>query len=123
MATKKTAKKKVKSPTQKKREINAQKQLKELGLSGKAKKKFKKKTLSGSKYHRVNTPLGGIMNSRNQQQTVQLGSMKPDQRFMFPKGKATYVFKGFTRTNRAKYESDRGGTYESPNLKINVVLI
>jgi len=106
----KTAKKKVKSPIQKQRERNAAKQLKRLGLSG-------------SKYHRVSKPVGGVMNSRKQKQLVQLGSMKPAQRFMFPNGKASYTFKGFTKANAAKYESERGGTYESQNLKINVVLI
>lgn len=88
-----------------------------------AKKKVQKKTLSGSKYHRVSKPVGGVMNSRKQRQLVQLGSMKPAQRFMFPNGKAAYTFKGFTKANAAKYESERGGTYESQNLKINVVLI
>lgn len=82
-----------------------------------------KKTLSGSKYHRVSKPVGGVMNSRNQKQLVQLGSMKPAQRFMFPNGKAAYTFKGFTKANSAKYESAKGETYESKNLKVNVVLI
>jgi hypothetical protein len=85
--------------------------------------KTEKKTLSGSKYHRVSKSVGGVMNSRKQMQLVQLGSMKPAQRFMFPKGKATYTFKGFTKANAAKYESERGGTYVSQNLKINVALI
>lgn len=119
----KTAKKKVKSTMQKQREKNAAKQLKRLGLSGTAKKRVQKKTLSGSKYHRVSKPVGGVMNSRNQKQLVQLGSMKPAQRFMFPNGKAAYTFKGFTKANAAKYESAKGETYESKNLKVNVVLI
>jgi hypothetical protein len=105
------------------KDIKPNELLQGLGSTKTAKKKAQKKTLSGSKYHRVSKPVGGVMNSRKQLQTVQLGSMKPAQRFMFPNGKATYVFKGFTKANVAKYESERGGTYESQNLKINVVLI